>query len=92
MAERERSDTEGTDVVLMVCVKCGKEAQFEDGDVPPSDMKCEKCGGEVFRRFDDNTEPGEAAQDFRETTERDTSTTDSAEDTTEQDLLDLNNP
>lgn len=92
MAENEGSGSDDGDVVLMVCIKCGREVQFEGDESPSPDMKCEKCGSQVFRRFDDSVSPGEATQDFRDTTERDTNTDDSAEDTTDQDLMDLNNP
>lgn len=92
MAENERSGSDDADVVLMVCMTCGREVQFEGDDTPPSDMKCEKCGSQVFRRFDDSGSPDEASRDFRDSTDRDTDTDDPAEDTTDQDLMDLNNP
>lgn len=92
MARSEGDESGATEVVLLVCMECGREVQFESGEEPPSDLKCEKCGNEVFRRFDDSASPDEVQAEFRDSTERDTSTTDSAEDTTRQDLLDLNNP
>lgn len=92
MARNERDGSGATEVVLLVCMECGREVQFEGGEEPPSDLKCEKCGNEVFRRFDDSSSPGEAGADFRDTTERDMDTNDPAQDTTRQDLLDLNNP
>lgn len=92
MATNERSESDAGDVVLLVCLKCGREVQFEGADEPAEDMKCEKCGNEVFRRFDATGAPDESQEDFRDSTERDTATDDTAEDTTEQDLLDLNNP
>lgn len=92
MASNEQDDAAATDVVLLVCIECGRELQFEGGEDRPSDLKCEKCGNEVFRRFDDSSNPGEAGVEFRESTERDVNTDDTAEDTTRQDLLDLNNP
>lgn len=92
MARNDQDDADATDVVLLVCMECGREVQFEGGEEPPSDLKCEKCGNDVFRRFDDSGSPDEAAADFRESTERDMHTDDTAEDTTRQDLLDLNNP
>ena len=33
-------------------------------DTPPEDLTCEKCGGEVFRRFDDTAQPGEERAEF----------------------------
>lgn len=92
MARSEGSESGSEDVVLLVCVKCGREVQHEGGEEPPEGLKCEKCGNEVFRRFDATTTPNEAQEAFRESTDRDTSMEDTAEATTEQDLLDLNNP
>lgn len=92
MASRDGDEVDGVEVVLLVCVKCGREVQLEGGERPPSDLVCEKCGGEVFRRFEDGTSPSEARADYEDDTDRDTSTNDPAGDTTRQDLLDLNNP
>lgn len=92
MAEREGQETGGTDVVLMVCLECGTEHAFEGGETPPDDMVCEKCGNEVFRRFDDTSSPGDAASEFDATTERDLDTDDPEGDATPGDLHDLNNP
>ncbi|HSJ25437.1 MAG TPA: hypothetical protein VK929_12240 [Longimicrobiales bacterium] len=87
MAERER---EGEAVLVQVCLKCGKEYTFE-GEEPPADLSCEKCGGEVFRSFYADSPDDEADTDFRESTERDTLTTDPATDVTRGDLHDLGN-
>ena len=92
MAAEEEGRTVGGDVVLMVCVECGREYQYEGDEEPPSDLTCEKCGNQVFRRFEDSTAPGEAAADFRDSTERDLDTNDPAGDATTDDLRDLNNP
>ena len=92
MAEGEEGRTVGGDVVLMVCVECGREYQYEGGEEPPADLKCEKCGNQVFRRFEDSTAPDEVASDFRDSTERDLNTNDPAGDATKDDLRDLNNP
>jgi len=76
-------------VLTLVCFKCGKEYHFSDGS-PPEDLTCEKCGGTVFRSFF-SPEPGdEAAEDFRDSTERDLDTDDPATDTMPGDVLDLN--
>ncbi len=91
MAEQEQRDTGAADVVLMVCIECGTEHELEDGE-SPAGLTCEKCGGEVFRRFDDTASPGEAASAFRDATERDLDTDDPAGDATPGDLHDLNNP
>ncbi len=92
MASNEGAESGGADVVLFVCMKCGREVQLEGGEEPSSDLECEKCGGGVFRRFEDSAGPGEARADFEEATGRDTGMGDVAEDTTRQDLLDLNSP
>lgn len=82
----------GGDVVLMVCVKCGREYQYEGDEQPPSDLKCDKCGNQVFRRFEDSGTPDEARADFDDSTNRDLATDDPAGDATRGDLHDLNNP
>jgi hypothetical protein len=46
-------------LITLVCLTCGNE-HFYDDSVPPS-VKCEKCGGTVFRQFATPTEPDEAA-------------------------------
>lgn len=87
MAGNER----GTDGVLVqVCLECGKEYMFEDAE-PPADLKCDKCGNTVFRSFFATTRSDDASDDFRDETERDVLTTDSASDVTRGDLHDLHN-
>jgi predicted nucleic acid-binding Zn-ribbon protein len=93
MADDRRSASEGRvdgELLVQVCLKCGQEYMFED-EPAPDDLKCEKCGSEVFRSFYAESEDDEAAEDFREATERDTLTTDPASDVTRGDLHDLNN-
>lgn len=46
-------------LITLVCLTCGNE-HFYDESVPPS-VKCETCGGTVFRQFATPTEPDEAA-------------------------------
>jgi hypothetical protein len=77
-------------VLVQICLECGKEYMFENQQ-PPEDLTCEKCGNTVFRPFFANTRSDEAADDFRESTERDVLTTDSPSDVTRGDLHDLNN-
>lgn len=77
-------------VLLLVCMTCGREYQYEPGEAPPDDLKCEKCGSEVFRRFEDSAVPDEVQADFREATERDLKTDDPEGDATRSDLHDLN--
>jgi DNA-directed RNA polymerase subunit RPC12/RpoP len=45
-------------LVTLVCLTCGNE-HFYDHSVPSS-VKCEKCGGTVFRQYATPTEPDEA--------------------------------
>lgn len=91
MAKGEERRASGGDVVLLVCQKCGREYQFEEGESAPPDLTCEKCGNQVFRRFDDAAVPDEVQADFRDSTERDLDTNDPAGDATRGDLHDLNN-
>ena len=77
-------------ILVQVCIECGKEYFYEDR-MPPADQKCDKCGNGVFRSFYADANPGEAAQDFADSTERDTATNDPATDITRGDLHDLNN-
>jgi predicted nucleic acid-binding Zn-ribbon protein len=82
------SGSEG--ILVQVCIECGKEYFYDDG-VPPRDQRCEKCGNTVFRSFYADARPDDAAQDFADSTERDTATNDPATDITRGDLHDLNN-
>ena len=78
-----------TEVLTLVCENCGKDYFFDD-EPPPVDMKCEKCGSTVFRSF--HTRVGdEAADDFRDTTERDLDPDDAEGDVLPGDVMDLNN-
>lgn len=92
MADNEERYAGSIDVVLMVCVECGREIEFEGGHRPPDDLECEKCGNQVFRRFEDSSSPDDVQADFRESTERDLATDDPGGDATPGDLHDLNNP
>jgi hypothetical protein len=77
------------EVLTLVCENCGKD-YFFDTEPPPADMKCEKCGGTVFRSF--HTSVGdEASDDFRDTTERDLDPDDAEGDVLPGDVMDLNN-
>lgn len=91
--EREdRRASAAAGVVLLVCIECGREYQFEGDEDPPEELTCEKCGNTVFRRFDDTGAPDDVQADFRESTERDLATNDPEGDVTPGDLHDLNNP
>lgn len=85
-----QSDRGSEGVLVQICIECGKEYMFENQE-PPEDLTCEKCGNTVFRAFFANTRSSDAADDFRDSTERDVSTTDSATEVTRGDLHDLNN-
>ena len=78
------------DVLVQVCLKCGKEYTFTD-EQPPADLTCEKCGSSVFRSFFSADPRDEAVADFRDATERDTLTTDPGTDVAPGDLHDLGN-
>jgi predicted nucleic acid-binding Zn-ribbon protein len=87
MAEQERG---ANGVLVQICLKCGKQYSFDDQE-PPADLACDKCGSEVFRSFFAEAPGNEVAADFRDSTERDTLTTDPATDVTRGDLQDLGN-
>jgi DNA-directed RNA polymerase subunit RPC12/RpoP len=80
----------GDGVLVQVCLECGREYHFLEEE-PPADLRCEKCGNIVFRSFFAETEPDEVVEDFRESTERDTGTTDPSTDVSRGDLHDLRN-
>ena len=90
-AESPRADPAGdarASVLTLVCENCGKDYFFED-EQPEPGMTCGKCGASVFRSF--HTEVGdEAADDFRDSTERDLDPDDPEGDVLPGDILDLN--
>lgn len=91
MADDARGEGGGPGgVSLLVCMTCGREYQFQAGTSPPPDLRCEKCGSEVFRTFEDEPAPDEARADFQEQTERDLRTDDPEGEATQDDLHDLN--
>jgi hypothetical protein len=77
------------EVLTLVCETCGKDYFFED-EQPPEGMKCEKCGSTVFRSFHDHG-GDEAADDFRDSTERDLDPDDAEGDVLPGDVMDLDN-
>ena len=85
---REGSRPGESGILVQICVECGREYTFDD-EPPPDDMKCDKCGGEVFRSYYEADEPSEASVDFEETTHRDMNPDDPEGDTTGGDLVDL---
>jgi hypothetical protein len=92
MAKRDKAAAKPTasdsGILVQICVECGREYTFED-EPPPEDMKCEKCGGGVFRSYYETEEPSEASRDFTETTGRDMRPDDPEGETTSGDLVDL---
>lgn len=74
-------------VVTLVCLTCGNE-NFYDQSVP-SHVKCDKCGGTVFRQFATPTEPDEAAIAQLEEQARSIALDDESPDTLPGDLRDL---
>ena len=91
MAERHERATGAQGVLTQVCIECGNEYFYDQGQ-PPADQVCERCGNKVFRSFFSVTDGDEVEADFRETTDRDTATDDPATDVLPGDLTDLNNP
>ena len=74
-------------LVTLVCLTCGNE-KFYDQAVPDA-VKCEKCGGTVFRHFATPTEPDEASIAQLEEQARSISYGDSSPDTAPGDIRDL---
>src|SRR4051812_17970254 len=74
-------------LVTLVCLTCGNE-KFYDQAVPDA-VRCEKCGGTVFRHFATPTEPDEASIAQLEEQARSISYGDSSPDTAPGDLRDL---
>jgi hypothetical protein len=74
-------------VVSLVCLTCGNENHYDQA-VPPS-LKCQKCGGTVFRQFATPTEPDEASVAQLEAQARSIALDDDAPETAADDVLDL---
>ncbi|HET6229067.1 MAG TPA: hypothetical protein VFE05_03245 [Longimicrobiaceae bacterium] len=74
-------------VLTLVCESCGKDYFFDD-EPPPAGMSCAKCGGTVFRSFESSV-GDEAADDFRDSTERDLDPDDAEGDVMPGDIIDL---
>ncbi len=81
----DRSGPHG--IVTLVCLTCGQE-QFYERAVPDA-LKCDKCGGTVFREFATPTEPDEASIAQLEEQSRSMAYGDSSPDTTLDDVRDL---
>jgi len=85
-----RDEESGGDVLVQVCLECGREYYFYEGEAPEQ-LRCDRCGNSVFRAFFGLRSPDDVLQDFFESTERDVATDDPATDVTLGDLQDLNN-
>jgi NAD-dependent SIR2 family protein deacetylase len=77
------------DVRVLICLECGKEFMFEDTP-PPDDLRCDKCGNGVFRPYVVATRGDEAEDDFRSSTERDTTPEEGPGDVKPGDVRDVN--
>jgi hypothetical protein len=78
------------EVQTLVCLTCGNYLFFES-DVPSS-LKCDKCGGTVFRPFTTPNPSDEVADSRLEETEREMALGDPSPATTPDDLRELNEP
>ncbi|GLC26181.1 hypothetical protein [Roseisolibacter agri] len=74
-------------VTTMVCVTCGAEQFFDD--VPPANLKCQRCGSSVFRAFDTPTVRDEATIAHLEEEARSIQLGDASPQTTPEDVRDL---
>ena len=74
-------------VVSLVCLTCGNEHHYDD--VVPQSLKCEKCGGTVFRQFATPTEPDDATIGALEEQARSIALDDDSPDTAPDDVRDL---
>jgi len=66
-------------LISLVCLTCGNEHHYDDA--VPQSLKCEKCGGTVFRQFATPTEPDDATIDALEAQARSIALDDDSPDT-----------
>ena len=74
-------------LITLVCLTCGNE-HFYDHAVPPS-VKCDKCGGIVFRQYATPTEPDDATVASLEEQARSIALGDESPQTTADDVREL---
>ena len=74
-------------LITLVCLTCGNE-HFYEHNLPPS-VKCERCGGTVFRQYATPTEPDEASVAQLEEQARNIALDDDSPDTAPDDVRDL---
>ncbi len=81
---------DGSDGFLtLVCLKCGNEYYFDDGNQPEF-LECDRCDNTVFRGYYTHETEDEAAREFEDSTGRDLSTDGAEGETMPGDVLDLN--
>ena len=78
------------EIHTLVCLTCGAE-QFFHSEVPSS-VKCQTCGGSVFRTFSTPTRPDEITESQLEDTARSVALGDVSPGTAADDVRELNNP
>ena len=76
-------------IVTLVCITCGNERSFSRQ--VPRTLKCDKCGGTVFREFDTPTVPDEATLDQLDAQARSRSYGDPSPGTAPDEIVDLDN-
>lgn len=81
----DRRGPEG--IVTFVCLTCGNERFFDDA--VPAALKCERCGGTVFREFATPTQPDEATIAMLEEQARSIALDDDSPQTARDDVRDL---
>ena len=76
-------------IVTMVCITCGNERSFSRQ--VPTALKCDRCGGTVWREFDTPTEPDEATLDALDSQARSRAYGDPSPGTPADEIADLDN-
>lgn len=77
-------------VNTLVCLTCGAEQFFHSA--VPSSVRCQTCGGSVFRTFTTPTTPDEVAESQLEDTSRSIALGDMSPDTAADEVRELNSP
>jgi hypothetical protein len=77
-------------LLTLVCLTCGNHKYFEER--PPDSVRCDKCGGTVFRNFFTPTDADEATLSQLEETARSIALDEESPDISADEVRDLNNP